>query len=1274
MKTNLRKTLALLLTAGMLFSMLPTVSIAADEQFCIHEHEEKCWAAPAGHICSVEASCTPIYPEKTAVHSHDEQNCYDEDSEVICGLEEGELMSLGEPDAEAEPIDWICGVFELICEHKDCVFGEVRAAGEKTGDSVTITEESTAATIGANIWDALFAASPGNTVTVTGSKTNGNGTDDWISLYIPTGVTLVWKAETKGLLFNINYDYYDAYHGTFELADGGKIEGTGSFALYMPHGDVVVSGGEISAVGNGIPAIYAGHSNVTISSGVVSADGNGGDSSYAIYLMESGTVKVTGGSVSAGNATESYAITLSKDGLAAYLAGACEGDVSCWGNGAIVEVDSLNIPNSYVGTSNSLTRKDDTAHPNPTWRRVGYMHRIVSGRYTVAWAEVNAEPIKPPVIVDYPVRIQGSEDVFGTLAAAIAAADDKGLRTFTLEIIGTFTEPGDVVIHSDVTIVGAEGRHTVNLSNKGIQVEDGGRLTLGDSKTATPLTIRGYVEVTNGTIDVRDGIIINGGKYALYLSGATASGAISGGHLTGDSAALWMEKGARLSEISGGVFTGRVDAAHLTDAGTGIDKISGGSFFEKGDPAKLHGHAVFVQNKAQIDEISGGYFEAEVNCALVITRGGWVDKISGGTFVAKRAGTPPPLINPNGIPDTRNSVVHIEYDTEGGKFTGPTGIGTISGGHFSGGYYGILLVSRNRPDGAQIDAITGGTFLGAFVGLENDSACVITEISGGYFEGTEDPTARYGILNAGKIATIGGDAVFTGFAGIWNYYGGRIDEINGGKIIGIGTFSNGVTNHGTIDRISGGTIIGYSSAVDCDGINKGKLNVISGGVFWATNGNAIKVASAYPLTLEPGLNTAKGIGRYWSGQASRAIFNDDSRVVFPRGYEMSATTETLPVDGIAGVNFRYLMYPGAFEVIFDANGGNFSDDETTTTYTVIPPDTIIGEDNMPDDPARGGHTFIGWNTKSDANGTEFTGSTPVEKSIIVYAVWEAVPFYTVIYDANGADGGTAPVDSGLYLNGDVVAVLGNPGGLAKTGYVFAGWNTEPDGSGSDYATIRSATLTIDAADVTLYAKWIPTSPVQYTVQFVDWDGRLIKSEQVEHGDSATAPPNPARNGYTFTGWDGVYTNVTADIKITAKYSLNNDGGGGTDPGTNPDPDPRPDPDPDPETAPGIDPDPDPSTDPDASEMEPPIPPNHSLIPGDDGMFIEVDEDGTPLGEWHYDEELGEWIFDKYPPLGTLPNTGDTGTPAYLFLLIGLSVLGMGLTLRIVTRKRGKQAK
>jgi LPXTG-motif cell wall-anchored protein/uncharacterized repeat protein (TIGR02543 family) len=68
-------------------------------------------------------------------------------------------------------------------------------------------------------------------------------------------------------------------------------------------------------------------------------------------------------------------------------------------------------------------------------------------------------------------------------------------------------------------------------------------------------------------------------------------------------------------------------------------------------------------------------------------------------------------------------------------------------------------------------------------------------------------------------------------------------------------------------------------------------------------------------------------------------------------------------------------------------------------------------------------------------------------------------------------------------------------------------------------------------------------------------------------------------------------------------------------------------------------------------------------PDDDDPWIVVvvDEDGTPQGEWRWDEETGEWIFDPFVPLGEPPDTGDNGAAVWMAVaaaaLIGAAAFG-----------------
>ena len=94
-----------------------------------------------------------------------------------------------------------------------------------------------------------------------------------------------------------------------------------------------------------------------------------------------------------------------------------------------------------------------------------------------------------------------------------------------------------------------------------------------------------------------------------------------------------------------------------------------------------------------------------------------------------------------------------------------------------------------------------------------------------------------------------------------------------------------------------------------------------------------------------------------------------------------------------------------------------------------------------------------------------------------------------------------------------------PADPTRTGYTFTGWDKE---------------FTNITADLVVTAQYEINT---YTVTFKDWDGTVLKTQEVQHGGDAEAPADPTRVGYTFTGWDKAFTNITADLVVTAQYEM-----------------------------------------------------------------------------------------------------------------------------------------
>ncbi|NBC71902.1 InlB B-repeat-containing protein [Paenibacillus sacheonensis] len=163
-----------------------------------------------------------------------------------------------------------------------------------------------------------------------------------------------------------------------------------------------------------------------------------------------------------------------------------------------------------------------------------------------------------------------------------------------------------------------------------------------------------------------------------------------------------------------------------------------------------------------------------------------------------------------------------------------------------------------------------------------------------------------------------------------------------------------------------------------------------------------------------------------------------------------------------------------YTVTYNGNGSTGGTVPTDShSYVQHATVTVLGDTGSL---AKTGSTFAGWNTAANGSGTSYVEGatfTMAAANVTLYAQWTADPTYTVTYNGNGSTGGIVPTDSNPYAHHATVTVLGDTGGLVKTGSTFAGWNTAANGSGTSY--VEGATFTMAAANVTLYAQWTASS-------------------------------------------------------------------------------------------------------------------------------------------------------------------------------------------------------
>ena len=434
---------------------------------------------------------------------------------------------------------------------------------------------------------------------------------------------------------------------------------------------------------------------------------------------------------------------------------------------------------------------------------------------------------------------------------------------------------------------------------------------------------------------------------------------------------------------------------------------------------------------------------------------------------------------------------------------------------FVGGIIGWLgqdsIVKYCSNNGSYGSTISGGNAarVGGVVGYSSDGVvtscssedgmikCGTSNTNGsipyaggvvGYTDGNIDDCYNTSSIAGGAYADIGGVTGFIGNAAeVYNCYNLGIimtdsDNVNLGGIAGVNkVLNNKVVNCFNKSTVAGtgantyvGGIVGYNKSQILNCYNKG--NSIAGGTGSYAGGIA---GYNYGGTLKNTyyLNTAAMKGRGNSADPAT-----------PNGTVM-ALTET-QMQGTEAVDIQF-----------------YNSTITTTTTGAIQNALLLA-------------LREGRNVYSDAS--KLTGWI---KDIDEYPKLsnDYVETYTVTFDSQGG----STVDS---ITAEYNTLIGAPDLPTKEGFIFQGWFID-----SDCLTAWDFDTNKVTEDITLYAGW---EKVFFTVSFLDWDGTLLKEEEVEYGGSSTAPDDPEREGYTFTGWDKDFSNVTSDLQVGAEYDIN----------------------------------------------------------------------------------------------------------------------------------------
>ncbi len=265
--------------------------------------------------------------------------------------------------------------------------------------------------------------------------------------------------------------------------------------------------------------------------------------------------------------------------------------------------------------------------------------------------------------------------------------------------------------------------------------------------------------------------------------------------------------------------------------------------------------------------------------------------------------------------------------------------------------------------------------------------------------------------------------------------------------------------------------------------------------------------------------------------------------------------------GAANVTLYAVWQVINYTVSYNANGGSGTMTDTSNPYHYgdlfrVRTNTFTAPTNK---------HFTGWNSAADGSGTNYNAGTSysISGNVTLYAQWAFNAQYTVSYYANGGTGTMTDTSSPYYANNSFT-VLENTF-TAPANMHFTGWDTDPNGYGTNYNEGSSYTIT---GNVKLYAQWDWNE--QYWVIYdanggwgwtYDWSNPYFDGTSVTVLDNGFYAPtnkhfvgwNTTRNGSGTSYAAGSSLTVTDDITLYAQWanntqytvSYNANGGSGT---------------------------------------------------------------------------------------------------------------------------------
>ena len=235
---------------------------------------------------------------------------------------------------------------------------------------------------------------------------------------------------------------------------------------------------------------------------------------------------------------------------------------------------------------------------------------------------------------------------------------------------------------------------------------------------------------------------------------------------------------------------------------------------------------------------------------------------------------------------------------------------------------------------------------------------------------------------------------------------------------------------------------------------------------------------------------------------------------------------------------------------------NVSSTSSSQTVSNMPSDqTKVYETNLvlsTSKPTRNGYIFTGWNTAANGSGTAYAagGNYQYDRSsdggtVTLYAQWTAWK-HTVHYDKNVPSTSSSqtvngiPADQTKTFDQKLTLSATKP---TRNGYIFSGWNTKANGSGTAYAAGVEYKHDQNGGTATLYAQW---TPWKHTVHYNanGGDQNSVPTDQTKTFDQAMilSDKKPTRHGYNFVRWNTKADGTGTSYEVKGNYNHDQNGG------------------------------------------------------------------------------------------------------------------------------------